>query len=453
MAIDTACSSSLVAIHLACRSLSDGDCTLALAGGVNVILSPKLAVNFDKAGVMAADGRCKTFDAKADGYVRGEGAGIVVLKPLNQALADGDPIYAVIRGSATNQDGRTNGLMAPSPQSQEAVLAEAYRRAELVARSGSVRRSARHGYVAGRRDRGEGARRGPGRGPRRRQHVFDRLGQDQHRPPGSRGRGGRADQGGAGHAPPNDPAEPELHRAQPEHPVRPSAVACRAEPDRVARARRPGTRRGQLVRLRWRERPRRAGRGPPGAGDPAGGRHRSTACRAVAAVCPVARGADRIGGSLRTGLGRWDAAGRAVLHRQRAPRPPRPSVGRDRRLGRGDVGVALRLPTGASPIPGCRPDIVARVGGPVRSSSSPARAPSGAAWANSCMRRSPCSGTRWPCATRPSAHTWTAPSSPSYSPRTTIRGSATSASCSPRSSRSRSRRPPCGGRGGSSPKR
>jgi acyl transferase domain-containing protein/acyl-CoA synthetase (AMP-forming)/AMP-acid ligase II/NADPH:quinone reductase-like Zn-dependent oxidoreductase/NAD(P)-dependent dehydrogenase (short-subunit alcohol dehydrogenase family)/acyl carrier protein len=131
MAIDTACSSSLVAIHLACRSLSDGDCTLALAGGVNVVLSPKVSVNFDKAGVMAADGRCKTFDAKADGYVRGEGAGIVVLKPLNQALADGDPIYSVIRGSATNQDGRTNGLMAPSPQSQEAVLTEAYRRAEL----------------------------------------------------------------------------------------------------------------------------------------------------------------------------------------------------------------------------------------------------------------------------------------------------------------------------------
>ena len=131
MAIDTACSSSLVAIHLACRSLSDGDCTLALAGGVNVILSPKLSVNFFQAGVMAADGRCKTFDAKADGYVRGEGAGVVVLKPLNQALADGDPIYSVIRGSATNQDGRTNGLMAPSPQSQEAVLTEAYQRAEL----------------------------------------------------------------------------------------------------------------------------------------------------------------------------------------------------------------------------------------------------------------------------------------------------------------------------------
>jgi len=131
MAIDTACSSSLVATHLACRSLRDGECTLALVGGANVILSPAQGINFGNAGVMAADGRCKTFDARADGYVRGEGAGIVVLKPLSRALADGDPIYAVIRGSATNQDGRTNGLMAPSRGSQEAVLAEAYRRADL----------------------------------------------------------------------------------------------------------------------------------------------------------------------------------------------------------------------------------------------------------------------------------------------------------------------------------
>jgi phthiocerol/phenolphthiocerol synthesis type-I polyketide synthase C len=131
MAIDTACSSSLVAIHLACRSLREGECTLAVAGGVNVILSPALGINFSKAGVMAADGRCKVFDARADGYVRGEGAGIVVLKPLSRALADLDPIYAVIRGSATNQDGRTNGLMAPSRGSQEAVLAQAYRRADL----------------------------------------------------------------------------------------------------------------------------------------------------------------------------------------------------------------------------------------------------------------------------------------------------------------------------------
>jgi acyl transferase domain-containing protein/acyl-CoA synthetase (AMP-forming)/AMP-acid ligase II/acyl carrier protein len=131
MAIDTACSSSLVAVHLACRSLRESECTLAVAGGANVILSPALGLNFSKAGVLAADGRCKVFDARADGYVRGEGAGIVVLKLLSRALADGDPIHAVIRGSATNQDGRTNGLMAPSRGSQEAVLVEAYRRAGL----------------------------------------------------------------------------------------------------------------------------------------------------------------------------------------------------------------------------------------------------------------------------------------------------------------------------------
>jgi myxalamid-type polyketide synthase MxaE and MxaD len=129
IAIDTACSSSLVAVHLACCSLWNGESTLALAGGVNLILSPAITINFTKAGAMAPDGRCKAFDARANGYVRSEGAGLVVLKPLSRALADGDPIYAVIRGSAVNQDGRSNGLMAPNPLAQEAVLREAYRRA------------------------------------------------------------------------------------------------------------------------------------------------------------------------------------------------------------------------------------------------------------------------------------------------------------------------------------
>ncbi|HEX8145175.1 MAG TPA: beta-ketoacyl synthase N-terminal-like domain-containing protein [Pyrinomonadaceae bacterium] len=127
MAVDTACSSSLVAVHLACQSIWRGEAALALAGGVNLILSPAIAINFTKSGAMAPDGRCKTFDARADGYVRSEGAGLVLLKPLSRALADADPIYAVIRGSAINQDGRTNGLMAPNPLSQEAVLREAYR--------------------------------------------------------------------------------------------------------------------------------------------------------------------------------------------------------------------------------------------------------------------------------------------------------------------------------------
>lgn len=127
LAVDTACSSSLMAIHLACRSLRSGECALALAGGVNIVLSPAHSIAFTKAGVLAPDGRCKVFDARADGYVRGEGGGLVVLKPLGRALADDDVIYAVIRGSAVQQDGRTNGLMAPSREAQEAVLRAAYR--------------------------------------------------------------------------------------------------------------------------------------------------------------------------------------------------------------------------------------------------------------------------------------------------------------------------------------
>jgi acyl transferase domain-containing protein/acyl carrier protein len=129
VAVDTACSASLVAVHLACCSLLSGESSLALAGGVSLILSPAITINFTKVGLMAPDGRCKTFDARADGYVRSEGCGVVVLKPLSRALADGDPIYAVIRGSAVGHDGRTNGLLAPSRQAQEAVLQAAYRQA------------------------------------------------------------------------------------------------------------------------------------------------------------------------------------------------------------------------------------------------------------------------------------------------------------------------------------
>ena len=129
LAVDTACSSSLVALHLACRSLETGECDRALVGGVNLMLVPDVGVSYARAGNLAADGRCKTFDARADGFVRGEGAGCVVLKPLPRALADGDRIYAVVRGTAVNQDGRTNGLMAPSPQAQEEVLRQAWRRA------------------------------------------------------------------------------------------------------------------------------------------------------------------------------------------------------------------------------------------------------------------------------------------------------------------------------------
>ncbi|MEO8519744.1 MAG: type I polyketide synthase [Acidobacteriota bacterium] len=132
LAVDTACSSSLVALHLACDSLLSGESTLALAGGVNLILAPDVTINFSRAGVMSPDGRCKAFDAGANGYVRSEGAGIVVLKPLSRALADHDPIYAVVRGTAVGQDGRTNGLMAPSREAQEDVVRRAYQRAGIL---------------------------------------------------------------------------------------------------------------------------------------------------------------------------------------------------------------------------------------------------------------------------------------------------------------------------------
>jgi acyl transferase domain-containing protein/thioesterase domain-containing protein/acyl carrier protein len=131
LAIDTACSSSLVAVHLACQSLRSGESTLAIAGGVNLIFWPWSSIYFSKAGFMAPDGRCKTFDAKANGFVRGEGAGVVILKPLSKALADNDQIYAVIAGSAVNQDGRSNGITAPNRLAQEIVLTQAYKNAGI----------------------------------------------------------------------------------------------------------------------------------------------------------------------------------------------------------------------------------------------------------------------------------------------------------------------------------
>ena len=134
LAIDTACSSSLVAVHLACQSLRLGECRMALTGGVNVILAPELLINFSKSHMMAADGRCKTFDASADGFVRAEGCGVVVLKRLVDASADGDNILAVIRGSAVNQDGRSSGLTVPNGSAQQEVIRDALRNANVEPR-------------------------------------------------------------------------------------------------------------------------------------------------------------------------------------------------------------------------------------------------------------------------------------------------------------------------------
>ncbi|MEA5367079.1 beta-ketoacyl synthase N-terminal-like domain-containing protein [Amycolatopsis sp., V23-08] len=131
MAVDTACSSSLVAVHHAVRALRDGEADLALAAGVNLMLLPGPTAAFAAAGLLAGDGRCKTFAAAADGIARAEGCGVVVLKRLADAEVDGDRVLAVIRSSAVNSDGRSNGLAAPNPVAQQAMLHDAYRAAGL----------------------------------------------------------------------------------------------------------------------------------------------------------------------------------------------------------------------------------------------------------------------------------------------------------------------------------
>ncbi|BBZ40527.1 type I polyketide synthase [Mycobacterium conspicuum] len=132
VAVDTACSSSLVAIHQACQALRLGECDLALAGGVNMLLTPATMITFSRAHMLAPDGRCKTFDAAADGYVRGEGCGVIVVKRLADAIRDGDRIRAVIRGSAVNQDGASGGLTVPNGVAQQKVIAAALQCADVA---------------------------------------------------------------------------------------------------------------------------------------------------------------------------------------------------------------------------------------------------------------------------------------------------------------------------------
>jgi polyketide synthase PksN len=134
MAINTACSSSLVAAHSACQSLRQGECDTAIAAGVNLMVSPEAYVGMSEAGMLSSDGKCYVFDKRANGMVPGEAVAVVVLKRLSRALADGDPVHAVIRGSGVNYDGRTNGITAPSGVSQTELMRDVYERCRLPVR-------------------------------------------------------------------------------------------------------------------------------------------------------------------------------------------------------------------------------------------------------------------------------------------------------------------------------
>jgi acyl transferase domain-containing protein/acyl carrier protein len=133
--LDTACSSSLVALHRAIESIHTGSCDMAIVGGVQVMLTPAGHISFGAAGMLAADGKCKTFDARANGYVRGEGSGAILIRPLEDALADGDHVYAVIRSTAENHGGKATMLTAPNPNAQADLLVEAYEKAEIDPRT------------------------------------------------------------------------------------------------------------------------------------------------------------------------------------------------------------------------------------------------------------------------------------------------------------------------------
>ncbi|MFG2630368.1 amino acid adenylation domain-containing protein [Streptomyces sp. NPDC048473] len=129
IAVDTACSGSLTAVHQACAALRDGSCDLAIAGGVSLILAPGVYEALSQGEMLSPDGRCKAFDSRADGYVRGEGAGVVLLKPHERAERDGDAVHAVIKAAALNHGGRTTSLTAPNPEAQADLLVEAYQAA------------------------------------------------------------------------------------------------------------------------------------------------------------------------------------------------------------------------------------------------------------------------------------------------------------------------------------
>ena len=248
--IDTACSSSLVALHWACEALRAGRIPAALVGGVNLLLSPYPFLGFARAGMLSPSGRCHAFDARADGYVRAEGAGMVLLKPLDDALAAGDAIRGVILASGVNAAGRTIGISLPNQAAQQALLEQVLAEAGDRRRPHRLFRGAWHRHRRRRPDRGRraSARRSAAR--RTRRGAADRLGQDQYRPYRTGLRHGRAAQGHAGAAEGRGARRRCTTRRRTRRSTSPaSACACRPRLEALPRPP-PRGGRGQQLRLR-----------------------------------------------------------------------------------------------------------------------------------------------------------------------------------------------------------
>ncbi len=260
--VQCACSTSLVAVHLACQALLNQECDVALAGGVSINVGQRAGYRFQEDSILAPDGHCRAFDAAARGTVFGGGAGVVVLKRLEDAVRDGDTVRAVIRGSAVNNDGGMKvGYTAPSVEGQ----AGGDRRGPLGGRDRCrdhrLHRGARHRHRPRRSDRDPGARQGVPRPHREAGLRRPRHGQGQHRPSRHRRRRRRADQDRARAAARRDPAQPPLRAAEPAHRLRRQPGLRQPRAGGVeARWRAPPGRR-QLVRLRRHQRPRHPGGG------------------------------------------------------------------------------------------------------------------------------------------------------------------------------------------------
>ena len=153
LSVDTACSSSLVAFHVACQALWNDECEMALVGAVNVMFRPEMMIAMCKGGFLAPDGRSKSFDERANGYGRGEGAGVIVVKPWWKALADYDRIYALVRATGCNQDGRTNGITVPNGEAQKTLIRSVLEQRGRSCQQDPLRRSPRDRHTGGRSHR------------------------------------------------------------------------------------------------------------------------------------------------------------------------------------------------------------------------------------------------------------------------------------------------------------